>query len=298
MAVQNVESFLQDVIHECNIGDVPDFISIINQKCRELSKKRRWRHYITLDTITVLAAYSTGTVSMTEGSGTVTGSGTTFTSAMVGRTFRAANGQGIYTITAYASATSITISPVWPHDSVSDETFQIYDDTYDFPANFQSLLEAKDAVTERPLDPIEWVDALRRWESFVYTDQSAIPPGFAWPWEYTQFMFNTTTSRWQITVNAVSSADRMLDIIYRRWPTAVTKITDTPDIPEYLEETLRLHLFMHFTRRRSCNNEVEFMDRKQRLAEWELLAENALYSAKVQDSMLVIPLQRNKRVLL
>lgn len=61
-------------------------------------------------------AYTTGTCTTTNGSGTVTGSGTTWTAAMVGRLFRDtgdATDNTWYTITARASDTEITISPVF-----------------------------------------------------------------------------------------------------------------------------------------------------------------------------------------
>jgi len=53
--------------------------------------------------------YTTGTVTLTNASATVTGSGTTFTSAMVGRWIKG-NLNGVwYKITAFTSTTSITI---------------------------------------------------------------------------------------------------------------------------------------------------------------------------------------------
>jgi hypothetical protein len=53
--------------------------------------------------------YTTGTVAVATGTGVVTGSGTTFTAAMVGRGFKAAGHSVWYTVSAYTSATSITI---------------------------------------------------------------------------------------------------------------------------------------------------------------------------------------------
>lgn len=53
--------------------------------------------------------YSTGTVSVAATTGVVTGSGTTFTAAMVGGYFRAGTTGDYYLVTAYSSATSITV---------------------------------------------------------------------------------------------------------------------------------------------------------------------------------------------
>ena len=55
-------------------------------------------------------AYATGTVAVAATTGVVTGSGTTFTAAMVGGYFKATGHSTYYLVTAYASATSITIT--------------------------------------------------------------------------------------------------------------------------------------------------------------------------------------------
>lgn len=54
-------------------------------------------------------AYATGTVTVTTGTGAVTGSGTTFTAAMVGGIFTSNNLVGSYRVKTYTSATAIVI---------------------------------------------------------------------------------------------------------------------------------------------------------------------------------------------
>jgi len=54
--------------------------------------------------------YTTGTVTVAATTGVVTGSGTTFTSAMVGKPFKANGHTQWYLVTAFTSTTSITIS--------------------------------------------------------------------------------------------------------------------------------------------------------------------------------------------
>jgi len=64
--------------------------------------------------------YTTGSVAV-DSSGNVTGSGTTFTSAMVGRPFKADGHSKWYRVKSYASATSIVI------ENDSDDTTSSYD---------------------------------------------------------------------------------------------------------------------------------------------------------------------------
>lgn len=68
--------------------------------------------------------YSTGTVS--QATGTVTGSGTTFTSAMVGMQIQFGSGQ-TGTITAFGSTTSLTVSP---SQTVASTTYKIVNPGY------------------------------------------------------------------------------------------------------------------------------------------------------------------------
>src|ERR1017187_622989 len=65
--------------------------------------------------------YTTGTVSI-DVSGNVTGSGTTFTSAMVGKGFKATGNSKWYRVLSYASATSIVVQL-----DVNDDTVTTYD---------------------------------------------------------------------------------------------------------------------------------------------------------------------------
>ena len=71
--------------------------------------------------------YSTGTVTLTEGSATVTGSGTTFTSSMVGREFRVTDGTDgyDYKVASYTSGTVITLEEPYIGISGAGKTYLI-----------------------------------------------------------------------------------------------------------------------------------------------------------------------------
>lgn len=74
--------------------------------------------------------YSNGTVSLTNGDATVTGSGTIFTPAMVGRWFTITDtsvpGQGYwYKIVTYTSATSIELNQPWNAADAAGKSFLI-----------------------------------------------------------------------------------------------------------------------------------------------------------------------------
>ena len=88
--------------------------------------------------ITTAAPYTTGTVTVTNNSKTVTGSGTTFTAAMVGRKIRVASENAYYRITAFVSTTEVTLEVVYQGTTASAQTYSIYKDEYKLPADLDT----------------------------------------------------------------------------------------------------------------------------------------------------------------
>lgn len=83
--------------------------------------------------VTTVAEYITGTVTVTNGSASVTGSGTTFTSGMVGRRILPSGSNKSYKITGYGSATSLTIESAYEGTTVSGVNYSIAKDRIDLP---------------------------------------------------------------------------------------------------------------------------------------------------------------------
>ena len=80
--------------------------------------------------ITTVAPYETGTVTVTNGSKTVTGSGTTFTAAMVSRKFKVSSDNAYYRISAFVSTTEITLETPYEGTTASAKTYTIFKDEY------------------------------------------------------------------------------------------------------------------------------------------------------------------------
>lgn len=84
--------------------------------------------YEAIDRDLSASKYTTGTISVTNGSATVTGSGTTFTAAMIGRYFQitSATGDGSwYKVANFSSTTSITLENHYQGTTVSGVNYQI-----------------------------------------------------------------------------------------------------------------------------------------------------------------------------
>lgn len=98
---------------------------------------------------TTIAPYETGTITITDGSKTVTGSGTTFTAAMVNRKIRFASQTGYYRISAFVSTTELTLEAPYSGDSLSGETYSIFKDEYKLAADvdtYKILRQVEDGI--------------------------------------------------------------------------------------------------------------------------------------------------------
>lgn len=107
---------------------------------RRLAERRRWSWLIKYGQFLAPASYSTGTVSVTNASDAVTGSGTTWTAAMVGRQFRVGTDAPIYTVASFISATSITLDAVYGGDTDATASYEIYQCFFTVPDDFSQFV--------------------------------------------------------------------------------------------------------------------------------------------------------------
>lgn len=94
-----------------------------------------WPYYVQEAALLTKAPYETGTVSVTNGSKTVTGSGTSWDSSYTGRKFRVANENGYYRIATVDSTTQITLEQPIQGDTQSGVTYSIFKDEYRLAAD-------------------------------------------------------------------------------------------------------------------------------------------------------------------
>lgn len=104
-------------------------------------------------TITTTAVYDTGTAKTTLDSKTVTGTGTTWTSAMVGRKFRIDGDWRFYRIATFVSATSITLDEDYENDDLdgTSRNYKIYVDEYNLPAELDAVHQLRHQFSNVPM---------------------------------------------------------------------------------------------------------------------------------------------------
>lgn len=83
----------------------------VRDRYRMVCEKSIWSFKLGRGAFASADEYATGTITLTNSSSTVLGSGTTFTSAMVGRQLKTSG--YVFTITAFNSSTSVTIDQSW-----------------------------------------------------------------------------------------------------------------------------------------------------------------------------------------
>lgn len=86
--------------------------------------------------IRIPTAYSTGTASVTEGSTTVNGNGTTWTAAMVGRQFLTNGTAPIYTVASFVDATGIVLDRPYENDTNATAPYTISVVYFEVPSDF------------------------------------------------------------------------------------------------------------------------------------------------------------------
>ena len=120
-----------------------------------------WKGAEASATITVPAIHDTGTVTVTNGSASVTGSGTSWTAGMTGRLFRVSGRNETYEFT-YVSGTSGTLSRVYEGDSDSDLGYEIFQLDFELAARARhvtgmtnpNLADPMERASEDDLDAI------------------------------------------------------------------------------------------------------------------------------------------------
>lgn len=124
--------------HVENITRVTDQRNLIKEAIRRglyLATSADLSYLDTEGVILTIAPYTTGTVSVTADSKTVTGSGTTFTAAMAGRKIRIAGNNEYYRIDTRDSDTQLTLEQNYQGATASGQTYSIFKDEYRLAAD-------------------------------------------------------------------------------------------------------------------------------------------------------------------
>lgn len=111
---------------------------------RKLVERRGWSWLQKSSQFLVNNVYTTGTVTVTFNSNTVTGSGTGWTAALQGRQFRTGQANPIYTVVTVPNATTLILDQQFGGTTTLNTQYQIYNAYVTTPSDFHHFISVWD----------------------------------------------------------------------------------------------------------------------------------------------------------
>ena len=144
MALSTYETIYRAVLLRCPSASLFLARQWVDFAFRQLWDRRLWSWQRKRGQFIMPAAYTTGLATVTLGSTTVVGVGTTFDATMVNRQFRLGINSPIYTIASFTSVTQIDLGDVWGGASAASAPFSIYQAYVTAPSDFQDFISVYD----------------------------------------------------------------------------------------------------------------------------------------------------------
>lgn len=121
----------------------------LNEAGRDIWRQYPWHERKTWAWASCVAPYTTGTISTTKASTSVTGSGTVFPAASATRPYKFASGYGEpwYEVSARGGDTALTLDRVWNTTSLSGSGYVLFDDRVWLASDCETLLTKEVWIT-------------------------------------------------------------------------------------------------------------------------------------------------------
>jgi hypothetical protein len=240
--MRNTVKYLVGASPQATNDDIDGMLADVH---RDMASTYQWSYRKRDTLLTTVAPVSTGTVTLTAGSATVVGSGTAWTSDMVGRQIRVAPELTWFWIAGVADATHLTLGDgnlsavLWPGTTVSGQTYTIFQDQYLLPANVAIILsQQRDwMLTEASLVEIDGLDP-RRMSTSQNPDR----------WYWGRALIQAQTEQRYVGLWPVPSAAINLRIPYLVEPPELAADGDLPVCPSeviQLAAGARVAMFVH-----------------------------------------------------
>ena len=175
MSLDTFSTTWRQVLLRCPAASVFLAQGWVKYAFRRVAERRRWSWLIKPNQFIINKVVTAGAVALTRNSPTVTGAGTAFTLAMVGRQFRASANFPIYTITDVdVGAQTLTLDQVWGGTTESSVGYELYNAYVTPPTDFHAFISVTDPAFNWQLnlnigqDELNAVDAQRTDSGTVY----------------------------------------------------------------------------------------------------------------------------------
>jgi hypothetical protein len=129
-----------------------NMVECVNRVIRKIAQVKGLPMLNAEHTLTTLAPYDTGTVALAQGSVTVTGTTTAWTSDMQDWAFTIKAYNALFRVSSVTAAGSLTLSEPWPFISSTAQTYILAQDRYEMPADFSDFVSVSmQGDVSRPL---------------------------------------------------------------------------------------------------------------------------------------------------
>ena len=133
---------------------------------RQLWDRKLWSWQRKRGQFLLMQAVVTGTVAVTRGNFTVVGTGTTWTTDLVGAQFRTGTQSPIYTIASVDTvAQTLDLTEVWGGSTASAQGYSIYNAYVIAPSDFQNFICVWDPLFNWQLETNVTQEELNAWDS-------------------------------------------------------------------------------------------------------------------------------------
>jgi hypothetical protein len=241
MAQKAVIDLLPDVAQVCRQAPMPTMIAAYVRAARRLCLGSRWLQ-ASINGATIAPTYSTGTVTVTNGSATVTGVGTAWlTQAPAGSTFVSTDGV-TYTIDSVASDTSLLLTANYGGTTLGGQAYTVtrQNQTYNLGSDTYNEIFGVSGITlyETSTRPIALQEHLSGdWDP---TEPKGVPEFYQYQPEGQVSLHPTPDAAYSMTVGAVLAPKRGSNSIddrlvvkweYQLQDGALAYLLALPDVP-------------------------------------------------------------------
>lgn len=230
--IASVRRALGEAASKVPIGDVQQAIFNTNL---EVHGRYAWPWLYKEIFIGLNGPYSTGTVTVTDASTTVTGSGTTWDTTWRYKRLTVGQSNADWLVASFGSATTLTLVQA-PHlDSVTDQPYTIFQDVYALPSDWSP---GTDIILTNPHLRYE----IRKIPAYTLSQQAAANINLLTTYTlgYSDYGFDDTNKVYLIRLTPPPASTDEYKMVYRRRAPNLSLVTDTALLPEEFCEYLEL----------------------------------------------------------
>lgn len=237
MTFEDIYLEIQEMVQDESAGMQTKIESAINEVYREICSMRtmNWRWLHKSKNYYTAAGYNTGTITVTNGSTAITGTGTEFTSSMADMKLVFPDFPEINIIASVEGDEALTLSAAYQGDD-DDGSFLIYQNELDLPADFRRPLKVK--LNGLPLDQLD----LRKYREKQESWSTARPSGY-------------TIDGTKLILDPIPDAKYLVEVFYYAKATDLSADPDEPLIPSEFQHIL---IYGGYVRLCEKDGDIEF----------------------------------------